>query len=153
MKCLLIETRDKRKFFTHQKNFGPLIEFSKSFKANITLVNMTGGELLDLEELATAICSASIKNQKVEYEVLTNMLNTNKNSKKNLLLQSEKIQNFITTTFKQGDVVDFQKIKKKFKTLTLSDATICNHVKKSRDKLTAEGYKFEKIGAGKYRII
>ena len=153
MKCLLIETYDKRKFFTYQKNFGPLIEFSKSFKANILLVNMIKGELLDLNELAPAICSPSTKNQKVEYEVLANMLTSNKNSRKNLLSQSEKIQKFITTTYKQGEIVDLQKIKKKFKNFTLTDAALCNHAKKSREKLALEGYKFEKVGAGKYRMI
>ena len=153
MKCLLIETSDKRKFFTHQKNFGPLIEFSKSFKANIMLVDMTGGELLDLEELAPAICSTSTKNQKIEYQVLANMLTSSKNTRKNLLSQSDKIQKFIIKTFKQGGVVDFKQLKKKFRNLALSDAALCNHVKKSRDRLAAEGYKFEKVGAGKYRII
>lgn len=153
MKCLLIETRDRRKFFTHEKNFGPLIEFCKSFKANIMLVNMTGGELLTLEELAPAICSPQPKNSKVQYEILGTMLTARQNTRNKILAHSEKIQNHITKTFLAGEVVDLKRLKNKFKTFGLSDAALCNHMKKSRDRLVADGHKVEKVGAGKYRIV
>lgn len=52
MNCLLIETKDKRKFFTHEKNFIQLIEFSKAFNAEISIVKLEEGSVLELEELA-----------------------------------------------------------------------------------------------------
>ena len=61
MKCLLIQTKDKRKFFTHEKNFVQLIEFSKTFGAEISMVKLEEGPILELKELAPAICDPSYK--------------------------------------------------------------------------------------------
>ena len=65
MKCLLLETKDKRKFFTHEKNFLQLIEFSRTFNAEISVVKMEQTELLDLKDLAPAICDAHYKKPKI----------------------------------------------------------------------------------------
>jgi hypothetical protein len=117
------------------------------------LVNMTAGELLTLEELAPAICSPQPKNSKIKYEVLGTMLTARQNTRNKILAHSDKIQNYITKAFLAGDVVDLKILKKKFKKFSLSDAALCNHMKKSRERLIADGRKVEKIGAGKYRIV
>lgn len=152
MKCLLIETRDRRKFFTHEKNFGPLIEFSKSFSATLSFVDMEGGELMDLDQLALAICNPLHKSEPVEYRVLENKLTATKKSRQKMISNASKIHNFVLNTFLNGRVVDLKSLKKKYKQYQLTDAALCNHVKKVRDKLVSKGYAIEKVGAGRYRM-
>ena len=55
-KCLMLKTRDNRKYFTHEKNYDYLIEFSRTFGAEVSVVEVEEAEVLDLEELAPAIC-------------------------------------------------------------------------------------------------
>ena len=81
MKCLMIETKDNRQFFTHEKNFNQLIEFSKFFKAKISVVQIMGADLLSLEELAPALCDTTKKKQKKEFKIMEVRLNfSNKKS-------------------------------------------------------------------------
>ena len=68
MKCLLLELKDKRKFFTHEKNYNQLIEFCNSFKANIAVVNLKSGNVLNLDELAPARCNSKQKKQDYDYD-------------------------------------------------------------------------------------
>jgi hypothetical protein len=152
MKCLLVETRDRRKFFTHEKNFGPLIEFSKSFNASLSLVDAQGGELLDLEELALAVCNPLHKTEKVEYKVLEAKVPIQKKNRKKMISNASKIQKFLLNTFLNGKVVDLKSLKKKYKNYQLTDAALCNHIKKVRDKLLTKGYAIDKVGAGRYRM-
>lgn len=67
--CLMIETKDKRNFFTHKKNYMPLIEFAKTFKAQISVVKTNEAELLDLVDLSSAICNPYYK-QKANFEIV-----------------------------------------------------------------------------------
>jgi hypothetical protein len=67
----MIKTKDRRKFFTHEKNYLPLIEFSKVFNAEISIIKAKDAEVLDLDELAPAICDANyIQPQPEEYDIL-----------------------------------------------------------------------------------
>lgn len=68
-KCLMLETPDKKKFFTAQKNYNKLLEFANSFNCEISTVKLEEGEILDLIPLAEAISSKE-KNDKSKYELL-----------------------------------------------------------------------------------
>jgi len=57
--CVMIKCKDKRKFFTHKKNLPCLMEFSKIFNAEISVVRVKEAEILDLPQLAPAICDAN----------------------------------------------------------------------------------------------
>jgi hypothetical protein len=150
MQCLLIETKDNRQFLTHEKNFIQLIEFSKHFKANISLVKIDNGEILDLEQLAPAICNSNYKKNKIDYKVIETKMKCSK--RKIITSNSTKVQKEIKNKFLQREIVSLKEIKKIFKKLNLTDATLCNHMKKVREDLCKEGYSFVKLGAGKYRI-
>ncbi len=70
--CLMIKTKDKRKFFTAEENYLPLLEFSKLFKAEMSIVKVRDAEILDLEQLAPALCDANyIQPQPKECEIMT----------------------------------------------------------------------------------
>lgn len=71
MKCLLLETKDNRKFFTLVKNKKQLQEYCKAFGAKTYIVksDIKKDQVLDIPKLVTALCDKSYKNPKVEYEL------------------------------------------------------------------------------------
>jgi hypothetical protein len=153
MKCLLIETKDKRKFFTHEKNFIQLIEFSKTFNAEISVVKMEGGTVLELEELAPAICDASYKKINVQYKIIENKSCSEPKTRSEIIKIAEKIQDYIKNQFQRRDSVSLKELKKKFKKYELSDATLCNHIRRTKTNLEKQGIKFQKISAGEYKAV
>lgn len=54
-KCLMLETEDKKKFFTPEKNYNTLLEFANRFNCEISTVKLEEGVILDLIPLASAI--------------------------------------------------------------------------------------------------
>lgn len=152
MKCLLIETKDKRKFFTHEKNFIQLIEFSKAFNAEISTVKLESGHVLELEELAPAICDSDYKKSDVQYEVLETKI-CNVRSREEILRVAEKVKKYISEQFQKRNTVSLKDLKNKFKKHELTDAALCNHVRRVKSELEKDGLKFLKIGAGQYKAI
>lgn len=152
MKCLLIETKDKRKFFTHEKNFVQLIEFSKTFNAEISVVKMDKGPLLDLEELAPAICDAGYKKPQINYEVIETKLGKTGRARPNILKTANKVNKYIVDRFTNRASVSLKDLKKRFKQFELSDAALCNHIRRAKKQLESQGLTFVKTGAGTYRV-
>ncbi len=145
--CLMIETKDHKKFFTHEKNFPQLIEFSKTFNTEISKVQIPSEvEVLELEELAPAVCEK--KSQKIEYTILETIKHRSK--RKGILSRAKKIQKHIQQTLLSGKIVSLKELNKKYKGLT--SACLCNHFKLTRENLRLQGYGFIKVGGGKYRI-
>lgn len=151
MKCLLIETKDKRKFFTHEKNFVQLIEFSKTFNAEISVVKVEKGELLDLEELAPAICDAGYKKPTTAYQVIETKLSKNGRARPNILKNAETVKRYIFNQFTSRNSVSLKDLKRKFKKFNLSDPALCNHIRRVKKELEKKGWEFTKIGAGVYK--
>jgi len=150
MKCLLIELKDKRKFFTQEKNMPQLLEFCKSFNASMKIVQMSGGELYDLENLVLAICDPTVKTAKTTYEIIETKINVNK--RRETLTAAKKIQKFITEQFIKRKNVSLKILKQKYKDLGLSDAALCNHLKKVKSRLQEQGLNIVKVGAGNYKV-
>ncbi len=152
MNCLMIETRDKRKFFTHEKNFTMLIDFAKTFNADISVVKLQEGQVLELSELAPALCDAGYKRPRSSYELLEMKLTPKSNDRPTILKNAERIQEYIVERFKNGEVVSLSELKDRFKKFKLTTACFCNHVHKVMKTLQKAGLKFEKLGAGKYKV-
>lgn len=72
IKCLLLETKDKRRFFTLVKNKARLQEYCKTFKARMSVVkaDIARSEVLDLEMLVPALCDKNHKTDKADFKVL-----------------------------------------------------------------------------------
>lgn len=151
MKCLLLETKDKRKFFTHEKNFLQLIEFSRTFNAEISVVKMEQTELLDLKDLAPAICDAHYKKPKIPYEIIETKLESSRKARNEILKVADMVNKHILEQFSQGLDVSLKGLKSKFKRYRLTSATLCNHMRRAKIQLEKQGLKFSKIGAGTYR--
>lgn len=145
--CLMIKTKDHKKFFTHEKNFPQLIAFSKTFNAEISKVQIPSeAEVLELEELAPALCEK--KSQKVHYKLIELKM-CHRTTRRKILTRAKKIQKYIIGKLKCGETVTLKGLAKKFKGLT--SACLCNHFKTTRESMKIEGYEFVKMGGGSYK--
>jgi hypothetical protein len=151
MNCLMIETADRRKFFTYEKNFPMLIDFAKTFNAEISVVKLVEGQVLDLAELAPALCDAGYRRPRSNYEVIETKLLPRSNTRSAILKNADKIQNYIVEQFLAGEVVSLSSMKEKFRKYKLTTACFCNHIHRAMDSLEKKGYVFQKMGAGKYK--
>lgn len=71
MKCLMIQTKDNRKLFTFQKNYKHLVEYIKTFKAKVFVVNIDKNQkILDLNKLVSALCDKNFKIKNLNFEIL-----------------------------------------------------------------------------------
>ena len=141
--CLMIKTKDKKKFFTYERNLPQLIEFSKTFNAEISIVQiLSETNILELEELAPALCEK--KSQKATYKVIEVKLKPQKTT------NAKKIQSYIKKSLLNGKIVSIKSLKQRFNGLTT--ACLCNNFKLIRNYLTNQGLSIEKIGQGAYRL-
>lgn len=145
-KCILITTKDGKKFFTQKKNLNKLKAYEKAFRAEISVVRVKEAEILTLDELAVAIVSdKKIKNEP-EYVVLSEGgLKQNKN------LTANKIKSFIKNEFESGHPVSVNNILKKFKNKEVTNSCACLHLKSVREELIKAGVEIEKIKHGVYQ--
>jgi hypothetical protein len=146
MKCLLIELKDKRKFFTYEKNYAQLIEFCNTFKASISVVEIKNGKLMDLPELAEAFCNGKQKSQKNDYTVINNKIK----SKSNAIYT--KISTFIKKSFLSRQTVSLKLLNKKYSKYGANYAKINNILKSVKSELEEKGFVIVKVSAGAYKI-
>lgn len=154
-KCLMIKTKDNRKFFTHEKNYLHLIEFSKIFDAEISVVKLTApANVLELNELAPAICNASYKD-KADYQLIETKVAKFKKIKpekpckrKQILYTAHQVKDFIINELNKGNQISIKELLQQFPTLHMS--TLCNHVKNAINDLKASGTQIIRLGKGKY---
>ena len=152
-KCLMITTKDHRKFFTHEKNYLQLLEFSKLFSAEVSIVNVKEAEVLDLAQLAPAFCDANYSPEKPDYQVLEIKLPRRQNrSRQDILKMAQAIQTHILKAFLKNEVVSLKKLSKKFADERLTLACLCNHVAIAKKELEKQGYRIIKTGGGQYQL-
>ena len=72
LKCLMLETRDKERFFTLLGNFKHLKEYCRAFGAKMFVVkaDIERKKVLNLDRLVPALCNKNYKNEKVAYKVM-----------------------------------------------------------------------------------
>ncbi len=71
-KCLLLETKDKKRIFTLIGNKKHLKEYCKAFGAKMFVVKaeIEKSKIMDLQQLVPALCDKNYKSFKVEFEVV-----------------------------------------------------------------------------------
>lgn len=149
MQCLMLETKDQRKFFTHKRFLPNLVEFCRTFDSQISVVKLKEKtDILDLVELAPAICDANY-NKNVTYEIVENKISREGRMPTR---SADIIRAYIRDQFLAGNIVELQQVAKHFKKLNLSISTFCKHLTTVRKFMEQEGYQFEKVGGGKYRL-
>lgn len=151
-KCLMIETADHRKFFTHEKNYPQLIEFGKTFGAEISIVKADNPELLDLVGLAPALCDRTY-NKKANFEVVEIKMSKRSRTRKNMLSQAVIIREAIKKRLLSGDEVRISEMAKQFEYDGLTLACFCNHMREVRKELEKNGKQVKKIKRGVYLCV
>lgn len=151
--CLMIETRDKRQFFTPEQNYTQLVEFANTFDAEISIVKLENGDVLDLPRLAEAISNPRVQPlarfQLIQKKIgRTSKSLTNKN-----MTASREIKDHVRNQFANGQVVDFKELMQKFATYNLSYNAIAAHLFKLKREFAAQGFCIQKVAAGKYRAL
>lgn len=149
-KCLLIKTKDNRKFLTYEKNLPSLVEFAKTFGAEIHLVEPGEKQkVMELKNLTAALCNSEYK-EKPKCKKIDKIFPKSKRKRQEILAEAVKIRKFIRKRFLTGKPVSLKELKLKYSEQKLTDACLCNHLAVARKEMTREGHVFRKIGAGKY---
>lgn len=146
--CLLIRTKDNRRFLTAKENLDPILEFAKSFRAEIFLVKAPeGSKVLGLDKLAPAICDYSY-DTKPTCKVVSRLFP--KRNRSTILKEAAGIRKFIQKAMLSGKPLSLKTLKNKYKDLGLTDACLCNHFTAIRKQLETSGSIIKKTGAGEY---
>jgi hypothetical protein len=148
----MVKTKDNRNFFTHEKYYPQLIEFSKTFGAEISVVKVADVEVLDLVQLAPAICDDKPCQTLPDVEIIETKIPNVKRQRNKLLENSKNIQSYIEDLFRKGEIVRLQSLIKRYKRLQITSACLCNHMRIVREKLQSEGLVIKKIGGGEYQV-
>lgn len=153
-KRLMVQLKGGRTFFTHQANLPMLIEFAKTFNAQIFTVETDSKEILELSSLATAFCDQNydvkdiFRSPKRVYPAGDDTLS--KWSKR--IINANQIQEYIRKQMLDGLTVSLKQLKQHFADLKVTDACLSNHFSRVRKILNKEGFTVEKLGAGMYHL-
>lgn len=154
LQCLMIETTDHRQFFTSEKNYLQLIEFSKAFGAEISVVKVKEAEVLDLKQLAPAICNNGYKPSTTpQYDIIEKKIEQQRDSRKESLRKADVIRNYIRKQFASGKIVKLKDVKKRYARYELSPSAFSNHLALVRHQMIKGGYKIKKLAPGEYRVV
>lgn len=148
--CILIKTKDQRRFLTSKKNLPSLVEFAKTFGAEIFLADPAeGSKIFNLKALTAALCDP-LYNDSPSYTKAQKIFPKNQKDRQAILADAKIIRQHIKNEFVSGVPVTLRDLKEKYKCFELTDACLCNHMSVVRKSLIAEGYNFRKVGAGSY---
>jgi len=146
--CLMLETPDHRQFFTYEKNYPQLIEFSKTFGAEMSVVKVKEAEVLTLENLAPALCDPTYK-KAAKFEVVEPKITVNHKPRP----KSAAIRSWIRSRLVAGKSVKLNEIFEAFSEMKMTKAAFCTHYTAVRKELAKEGWKIEKVGGGTYQAV
>lgn len=158
MKCLMIETTDKRKFFAKENYYQNLVEFSKTFNAKISIVKLQNGKPFELDELAKAFCDPTVgskewnEKKNLKYELIEEKSNS-KRSRSSILEATSQIRLYLEEKFIAKQAVSLDDLKTKFKKYNLTEAALRNHFRKMKYEYEQKGFRFEKVKVGTYKVI
>lgn len=72
IKCLMLETSDKKRFFTLMGNYKQLTEYCRAFNAKMFVVRaeIKKSQVMNIPRLVVALCNKSHENLKADYKVV-----------------------------------------------------------------------------------
>lgn len=153
--ALMIKTGDRRRFFTHKKNLQTLAEFAKTFGATVTLVTIEEPSvLLELDNLAPAICDANYATPKQSFEIIEQIWPKveSRRERSDLLQNANEIRNFIRSQLLKDKELSLKDLKKRYEKMNLTDSCLCSHFSAIRKQLAQAGHTVDRVGKGIYRI-
>lgn len=150
--CLLIKTKDGRQFLAYEKSLPSIIEFAKTFGAEIYKVEAENQKVLELKYLVAAICDQDYVSKPI-YKKAERLYPRSKRNRDDILKTADTIRKHIQRRLLNGKEVSLKELKEKYKDHQITDACLCSHFTAMRKTLIREGHTFEKKGAGKYCIV
>lgn len=153
-KCLLLKTPDQRCFFTEEKNYPILVEFGRTFDAEISIVKTKEQvEILELDDLAKSICSQN-KSEYPEYEIVETKLSAEiKKTIENRaarLKQAKEVSDYIRGEMMEGKTVALGDLDSKFPQMAKS--CLSNYFTRVRRELSSRGHIIKRNKPGQWRI-
>lgn len=148
---LLLKIKGGRKFLTHEKNLPSLIEFAKTFSAEIWRVEAEKQKVLELKTLAQAICNQDYS-QNPDYSNPKKIYPRSKRDRDSILKNAAKIRKFIERKLTSGKAVSLKELKEKYREWDVTDACLCSHLSSIRKSLADQGYEVKKLAAGTYQL-
>jgi hypothetical protein len=72
IKCLMLETSDKKRFFTLLGNYKQLKEYCRAFKAKMFVVRaeVKKSQVMSIQRLVSALCDKTNEGDKAEYKMV-----------------------------------------------------------------------------------
>jgi hypothetical protein len=148
-KCLMINTSDNRKFFTFEKYYPQLVEFARTFGAEISLVRAKDANVMSLKSLAEAISDPTKVDENSSFEIIQSKVSSAVKERKN----AAGIRKFLRESFLTKGTASLSMLRQEFRDLRLSLPCLSNHLNRVRRELQSEGYKIEKTGRGCYSVV
>ena len=150
--CLMVKTKDKRKFLTSEDNLPLLKEFVRTFGAEVyRVVPAEKIKVLELKTLVTKFCDNPNYNDTTKVAIMERLLP--EKDRQSILKDAAKIKRFIRGHLEKGKALSLKQLKEKYEELGVTSACLCNHFSAVRKELEEEGNQFKKLGAGKYMIL
>ena len=111
--CLMIQTSNKRKYFTEAINLPKLVEFAQTFGAELSLVEATDIEPIQFDKLAPALCDESYRTPKQSRKavVIRQVYPGISQGRRSMLENAQLIRAFIRAKLQQGEVLKVKDVK------------------------------------------
>jgi hypothetical protein len=151
-RCLMIKTPEKRKYFTHEKNFAPLIEYSRMFQAELSVVRVREAEILDLPDLIPALCDTNYQPVTSNYRVLGVKIQ-NKPNRHSTRQNAQLVRDYILDNLLKGRPMSLRCLCTRFGDLGLSSTSLANQFRRVRDDLNYKGYDLGRDSGGVYNVV
>lgn len=155
-KCLLLKTPDNRCFFTEEKHFPLLVEFGRTFDAEISVVKTQEQvEVLELDDLAKSICNQKITEPTpydvIEIKLAAGPVKKSLSDRYDKIKKAHELNEVIRAEFLSGKSVSIADLEAKFPDLT--KPSLSNHFTRVRRELQTQGYTLVREKVGQYRLI
>jgi len=150
--CLLVKTPDKRKFLVNEKNMPSIVEFVKTFHAEVYKVDVLEGKIINqLKNLAGAICNPDYDTE-MDIRIIDKIYPKSR-PRSSILKNAKKIKEYIYEKLSEGKTVSLKDLKKKYKNCEITDSCLCNHLSAVRKQMARNGKHIKKIGQGNYCLV
>lgn len=145
MNYLMITLRDKRKFLTNTKNLEQLIEFAKTFGADLSIVTTQCKRSLSLDQLAEEICDTNKKTSEFSYKIVRSI--SVSQSKTNMVFKQ------IIGALRRHRHVDTKKIVSLYKKKGIDERNIYSQITRAKKHITKIGMTLKRLGRTKFTAI
>lgn len=154
---LMIKTKNKKKYYTDLENLPMLVEFAKTFGAELSVIESPDVQSIGLDLLAPALCDDSYESPQTERKPIIVRkiypLEPNVSHTRQEMLQNAKIiRDYIKSVLDSKGIIKISEIKEKFRNLHLTDSCISNHMAVVIKDFEQFGKKINRLRIGVYEV-